>query len=242
MAVGVFLQLLIRDPCTDFGFHQLTIKQDDITVVFLPQLATMQTAIVPAVFDLVHKINSCSDDDQIISTTNSICYHKPHASYYLKRQVQKFLSFFHLISFSFYIYEMEHYFSTVLMAFSISLVSDFSSKYYLAFDTYKITHARYFMMALINNTNVANFHMAFQRVNFAFIPVLLIKQKLCKKKQLSYTTVANGQISSLYSKSISIMCITSIIVHFYNKFAGFFNISSSSSISTRSAVLCNNRY
>lgn len=165
----------------------------------------------------------------------------PLASYYLKRQVQKFLSFFHLISFSFYIYEMEHYFSTVLMAFSISLVSDFSSKYYLAFDTYKITHARYFMMALINNTNVANFHMAFQRVNFAFIPVLLIKQKLCKK-QLSYTTVANGQISSLYSKSISIMCITSIIVHFYNKFAGFFNISSSSSISTRSAVLCNNRY
>lgn len=56
---------------------------------------------------------------------------------------------------------MEHNFSTVLMAFSISLVSDFSSKYYLAFDTYKITHARYFMMALINNTNVPNFHMAF---------------------------------------------------------------------------------
>lgn len=241
MAVGVFLQLLIRDPCTDFGFHQLTIKHDDIPVVSLQQLATMQTAIVPAVFNLVHKLNNCSDDDQIISSTNSTCYHKPHASYYLKRQVQKFSSFFHLISFSFYIYEMEHNFSTVLMAFSTSLVSDFSSKYYLAFDTYKITHARYFMMALINNTNVANFHMAFQRVNFAFIPVLLIKQKLCKK-QLSYTTVANGQISSLYSKSISIMCITSIIVHFNNKFAGFFNISSSSSISTRSAVLCNNRY
>lgn len=56
---------------------------------------------------------------------------------------------------------MEHYFSTVLMAFSICLVIDFFSKYYLAFDTYKTTHARYFMMALINNTNVDNFNMAF---------------------------------------------------------------------------------